>query len=217
MDPPSHGAGTPFPLLLVQDFPGEHYCLTQSTQGQQGWGLRVQQFTLAGIFAFGQLWNQIWVLCKEKISPLASEEQRCYSSLSQAEFRNSVEQTQNSTSTGQCAVPAELSLEHVWFGSPLTVTHRWKQNGRSGSQTRTLHKDQYLGAAWRIWTPEWGMCSYTNPYYSCLSPQSCTLNRDRGARWNILVSYHTCALIHTSKLLFFFQTKPVKNPTIFFH
>lgn len=41
--------------------------------------------------------NQIWVLCKEKILPLASEEQRGHSSLSQAAFRNSKEQMQNFT------------------------------------------------------------------------------------------------------------------------
>lgn len=214
-DPPLlRAAVTPFPFLLVQYFPrwelGERFYLTQSTQGQQGWDLRVQRFTLAGIFAFGQLPNQNWVLCKEKISSLASEEQCCYSSPSQAVFRNSTEQMQNSTSTGQSTVSVEFSLAHVWFGSPLIMTHWWKQNARFGSPTGTLRKEQYLGVAWRIWTPEWGTCPYTNPHYSYLSPQSCTFNRDRSARWNILVSYHTCALIHISKLLFFFQTKLIK-------
>lgn len=165
-----YGGTHTFPFSPSSVFPkarATRALLAQSIQGQQGGDLRVQRFTLEGIFAFGQLWNQIWVLWKEKILPLASEEQCCYSFLSQAAFRNSTEQMQNSTSTGQRAMPAEFCLAHVWFGSPLTMTHRWKQNGRSGSQTGRLHKDQYLGAAWRIWTPELGTCSYTNPHYSC--------------------------------------------------
>lgn len=48
-----------------------------------------------------------------EILPLASEEQCCYSSLSQAAFRNSTEQMQNSTSTGQSTVPIKFSLAHV--------------------------------------------------------------------------------------------------------
>lgn len=95
-----YGGTHTFPFSPSSVFPkarATRALLAQSIQGQQGGDLRVQQFTLEGIFAFGQLWNQIWVLWKEKILPLASEEQCCYSFLSQAAFRNSTEQMQNST------------------------------------------------------------------------------------------------------------------------
>lgn len=111
-DPPLlRVAVTPFPFLLVQYFPrrelGEHFYLTQSTQGQQGWGSQGAAIHPGRIFAFGQLQNQIWVLCKEKVLPLGSEEQCGYSSLSQG------------TQRSRCRIPpaqdkAQCQLNSLW-------------------------------------------------------------------------------------------------------
>lgn len=132
----STGSSHTFPFSPSSVFPkarATRALLIQSIQGQQGVDLRVQRFTLEGIFVLGQLWNQIWVLWKKKILPLASEEQRCYSFLSQAAFRNSTEQMQNSTSTGQRAMPAEFSLAHViWVPS---------------------NQDSLVEEKWQVWLP----------------------------------------------------------------
>lgn len=107
----SASTATPFPFLLVQYFPrlelGEHFYLTPSTQGQQERDLRLQRFTLAEIFMFGQLRHQIWVLCKEKILPLATEEQRCYS------------RQPSGTQRSRCGIPpardkAQCQLNSLW-------------------------------------------------------------------------------------------------------
>lgn len=67
---PSASTVTPFPFLLVQNFPrrelGEHFYLTQPTQGQQGWDLSVQRFTPAGIFVFGQLQTKFGCCARRK-------------------------------------------------------------------------------------------------------------------------------------------------------
>lgn len=134
-----------------------------------------------------------------KILSLAREEQCCYSFLSQEAFRNSKEQ-KNSTSTGQKKAMPVNSIWHMWDLGP--------------------HKPELIGVVTQVWLPNRetaqrsvpGSClEYLNPRIrnvllhkphstAVLSPQSCTLNSDRSARWNILVSYHICALIHTSKL-----------------
>lgn len=63
------------------------------------------------------------------------------------------------------------------------------------------------------------MYFYANRHYSCLSPQNYILHRDRSARWNVPVSYHTHALTHL-KTTFFFLNKTdkvkKKSTTIFF-
>lgn len=74
---PSHGGRHTFPFAPSSGFPRRALLSNSVNAGPAGLGLRAPRFTLAGIFVFGQLRNQIWVLCKEKILPLAREEERC--------------------------------------------------------------------------------------------------------------------------------------------
>lgn len=110
-------------------------------------------------FAFGQLWNEIWVLWKEKTAiclwPVSGnmlwllpvpyrQRSGTWQSGYDAEFHHYGTET---------AKPAKFLPGGTWFRSPLSTIHQWKRASRSGLQAGRPHKDQLPGSCLKDFEP----------------------------------------------------------------